>query len=131
MTQPTPSTPVSAPRPGENTWLWLVKIVTGPLLVLILILHLAVNHYLGSMPSGLMTYADVVRYYHNPLIPLIEIIFLVTVVTHSLLGLRSILLDLNPPHALRSVADWLLGLFGIGTVIYGTWLVLTIASRSS
>jgi len=39
MSQPTLSSSVSGPRPGENTWLWLIKIVTGPLLVLVLILH--------------------------------------------------------------------------------------------
>src|SRR5512138_1383438 len=48
MTQST-SSYASAPRPGENTWIWLIKIVTGPLLVIVLGLHLAVNHYLGTM----------------------------------------------------------------------------------
>src|SRR5512141_2165343 len=66
MSQSTLSSSVSGPRPGENTWIWLIKIATGPLLVLVLILHLIVNHYLGSMQSGLMTYDDVVRYFQNP-----------------------------------------------------------------
>src|SRR5690242_6413116 len=59
MSQST-SSYVSAPRPGETSWIWLVKIVTGPLLILVLILHLIVNHYIGSQPDGLMTYDDIV-----------------------------------------------------------------------
>ena len=83
------------PRPGENTWLWLIKIVTGPLLVIVLVLHFTVNHYLGSMSSGLMTYDDVIQYFQNPIIPAIEILFLITVVTHCLIGLRGIVLDMK------------------------------------
>src|SRR5574338_162609 len=103
MSQPTASTYISAPRPGETTWVWLVKIVTGPLLILVFILHLTVNHYIGSLPSGLMTYADIVRYYQNPIIPAVEILFLITVVTHSLIGLRGIILDMNPSRQVLSM----------------------------
>ncbi len=120
---------VSAPRPGETTWLWLVKIITGPLLVLILILHLIVNHYIGSMASGLMTYQDIVHYYQNPIIPTIEILFVATVVTHSLIGLRGILLDMNPSRTVLRAVNWLMMILGISSVVYGIWLVVTIASK--
>jgi succinate dehydrogenase / fumarate reductase membrane anchor subunit len=120
---------VSAPRPGETTWIWLVKIVTGPLLILVLILHLIVNHYVGSLPSGLMTYKDIVQYYRNPIIPAIEILFVATVVTHSLIGLRGIILDMNPSRRVLSVLTWILSLLGIGSVLYGIWLAVTIASQ--
>ena len=132
MSQPTPApTLVPPPRRGENTWLWLTKIVTGPLLLLILILHFTVNHYLGSMSSGLMTYADVVGYYKHPIIPSIEMFFLVTVVTHSLIGLRGILVDMNPTRRVLDVASWVLGLLGVSSIVYGAWLLLTIASRGA
>jgi hypothetical protein len=61
MSQSSLSSPTSGPRPGENTWLWLTKIITGPLLLLILGLHFTVNHYLGSMSSGLMTSSGTFR----------------------------------------------------------------------
>lgn len=130
MSQSTLSLPVSAtgPRPGENTWLWLIKIVTGPLLILLLGLHLTVNHYLGSLSSGLMTHQDVVAYFRNPIIPAIEILFLITVVTHSLIGLRGIILDMNPSRSLLRLVDWLLVIFGVSAVGYGVWLALKIAS---
>ena len=66
MSQPISSPYTSGPRPGENTWIWLIKIITGPLLVFLVLLHLVVNHYLGSLPSGLMTYDDIVAYFQNP-----------------------------------------------------------------
>jgi succinate dehydrogenase hydrophobic anchor subunit len=129
MTQSTSSAYVTAPRPGETTWIWLVKIVTGPLLILLLILHLIVNHYVGSLPSGLMTYEDVIHYYQNPIIPVIEILFLATVVTHSLIGLRGIILDLNPSRTVLTVVNWFLSLLGVFSVAYGIWLALAIASQ--
>jgi succinate dehydrogenase / fumarate reductase membrane anchor subunit len=118
---------ISTPRPGENTWIWLIKIVTGPLLIIVLGLHLAVNHYLGTMASGLMTYQDIILYYQNPIIPTIEIIFLVTVVTHCLIGLRGIVLDMNPARNVLSIVTWLLVILGVSSVGYGIWLAVAIA----
>jgi succinate dehydrogenase / fumarate reductase membrane anchor subunit len=122
---------MSAPRPGENTWVWLIKIVTGPLLVIVLVLHFTVNHYLGSMPTGLMTYDDVIRYFQNPIIPAIEILFLVTVVTHCLIGLRGIIIDLNPSRSTLNIVTWFFVILGISSVGYGIWLALTIASKGN
>jgi succinate dehydrogenase / fumarate reductase membrane anchor subunit len=114
-------------KSGENTWLWLIKIVTGPLLLILIAIHLIVNHFISD--TGLLTYADVVAYYRNPIIPIMEIAFLVSVVTHSLSGLRGIVLDLKPSRALLKIMDWVLVLFGISAVSYGTWLAITIASK--
>ncbi len=129
MSQSTSPLYSSTPRPGETTWLWLVKIVTGPLLVLIFILHLIVNHYTGSLSSGLMTYQDIIRYYQNPIIPTIEILFVATVVTHSLIGLRGIILDMNPSRSLLKIVNWVMILLGVSSVAYGIWLIATIASK--
>lgn len=131
MSQLTIPSSGSGPRPGENTWLWLIKIVTGPLLVIVLGLHLTVNHYMGSMSTGLMTHDDVIRYFQNPIIPAIEILFLITVVTHSLLGLRGIVLDMNPSRTTLNVITWLLAILGVSSVVYGIWLALRIAAQGS
>jgi succinate dehydrogenase / fumarate reductase membrane anchor subunit len=131
MTQKILSSTDTGPRPGENTWIWLIKIATGPLLVLVIGLHFAVNHYMGSMSSGLMTYEDVVAYYQNPIIPIIEIVFLATVVTHCLIGLRGIVIDMNPSRKVLSVVTWLLLALGVFSVGYGVWLAFAIASQAS
>jgi succinate dehydrogenase hydrophobic anchor subunit len=129
MSQSASSPYSSAPRPGETTWLWLTKIITGPLLLLVFILHLTVNHYIGSLPSGLMTYQDIVHYYQNPIIPTIEILFVAVVVTHSLIGLRGIILDMNPSRSLLKIVNWVMVLLGVSSVAYGIWLAITIASK--
>ena len=128
MSQSLSSSRASGPRPGENTWICLIKMVTGPLLLVVLGLHFSVNHYMGSMSSGLMTYEDVIQYFQNPLIPAIEILFLITVVTHSLIGLRGIVLDMNPSQNVLSIVTWLMVVLGASSIAYGIWLALTIAS---
>ncbi|MGE5252019.1 MAG: hypothetical protein ACM3QS_17580 [Bacteroidota bacterium] len=131
MSQPTTSSLVSGPRPGESTWTWLIKIVTGPLLVLVLGLHLVANHYLGTLASGLKSRADVIQYFHNPWIVGIEILFLVTVVTHSLIGLHGILLDLNPSRAFLTAVTWFHVLLGAAAVVYGLWLTFAIVASAA
>lgn len=118
----------SSPKPTENAWLWLFKIVSGVLIVVILILHLIVNHF--TAPEGLLSWAEVVAYYQNPLIPLMEGFFLIFVVSHSLTGLRSILLDLKPSRDLLKAIDTFLVTFGIGVIIYGIWLLLAVMGQS-
>jgi succinate dehydrogenase hydrophobic anchor subunit len=131
MNNSSPLKPITGPRPEENSTLWLVKITTGPLLVLVIILHFTVNHYMGSTSSGLMTYEDVIKYFQNPLIPVVEILFLITVVTHCLIGLRGIFLDLKPSRQGITVINWVLTLVGVSTVVYGIWLALAIASQGT
>ena len=129
MSQTILSSPVSRRRPGETTWVWLLKIATGPLLVVLIALHFTVNHYMGSTSSGLMTYDDVIAYYQNPIIPIIEVLFLASVVTHSLVGLRGIILDLNPSPRALDIVTWLLVILGIVSVGYGIWLALAIVGQ--
>ena len=119
----------SAPKPGESTWLWLLKIVSGVLVITLLFVHLTVNHFVAA--KGLMTYQDVVNYLSNPWIAFMEMTFLVTVVVHSLIGTRSIILDLNPSQSALRAINWLFGLVGVASVIYGVWLIQTIVSHGA
>lgn len=114
-------------KPSENAWLWLLKIASGILVIIILIIHLIVNHF--TAPNGLLSWAEVVEYYQNPLIPIMEGVFLIFVVVHSLTGLRSILLDLKPSRSLMSIIDGALTLFGAGIIIYGIWLLIAIVGQ--
>ena len=110
----------------EKTGLWLYKIIAGLLIVVLLGLHFVVNHLVA--PTGLLSWADVVAYYQNPIIPIIEIVFLIVVISHALIGLRSILLDLNPPARLLHYLDIFFVLLGIGASAYGIWLVMVVVS---
>ena len=117
----------SIPKKREGTWLWLYKIAAGLLIVVLLGVHFVVNHLVA--PTGLLTYNDVIRYYKTPIVPIMEIAFLVFVVSHALVGLRSILLDLNPSNQVLKVFDIFFLLLGSGSIIYGIWLVIQIALK--
>jgi len=119
----------STPRAGENTWLWLTKMITGLLVVILLLVHFIVNHFIAE--GALLTYEDVVAYFSNPWIVLMEITFLIIVVSHGLIGLRSVILDLNLSRRIMSITDWVLITVGVISIGYGIWLALVIASRSS
>jgi succinate dehydrogenase / fumarate reductase membrane anchor subunit len=115
------------PRSGEGAGLWFLKILTGFLVIVVLIIHLIVNHLI--VEGGLLTYADVVRYYQIPIIPIMEIAFLIFVVTHALMGLRSVLLDLHPSNKVLKLINYGLVVLGVGSIAYGTWLILVIVGR--
>jgi succinate dehydrogenase / fumarate reductase, membrane anchor subunit len=117
----------SGPKSGEGMWLWLAKILTGGLVLIILFIHFVVNHLVAT--GGLLTWADVVKYYTNPIIPIMEIAFLIFVVSHALIGLRSIVLDLKPTRSILKVIDWLFTLAGCVAVVYGIWLIFAIVAQ--
>lgn len=119
--------PVS--KPVENAWLWLAKILTGLLIVVVLLVHFVVNHTLSE--GGLLDYAAVVRYLANPWVAAMELTFLTLAVSHSLLGLRGIVLDLHPRPGLLRALDGMLLAVGAGAVLYGFWLTFQIAARAA
>ncbi len=117
----------SVPKAREGTWLWLYKIVAGGVIVILLGVHFIVNHLVA--PQGLLTYQDVLRYYTHPIVPIMEIAFLIFVISHALIGLRSIILDLNPSGTLLRWIDIVFIAAGVIFSVYGIWLVMVIVER--
>lgn len=113
-------------RNSGGTLRWLIQAGLGVLLVVLLSVHLLVNHWVA--PQGLLSHADVVRYYDVPRIALMEILFLVIVIAHCLLGLHSILLDLNLPSTLKTLCTWFLVLVGVIAILYGSRLIWLITA---
>ncbi len=99
-------------RNSTGTLRWFTQAGLGILLVILLGVHLIVNHLVA--PQGLLSHADVVCYYDVPGIALMEILLLAVVTAHCLLGLHSILLDLNLPPKLTTALTW-------------AWLLLSMA----
>jgi len=118
---------ITKPKSREGVGLWLVKIVAGLLIVIVMSIHFIINH--AVVPGGLLTYDDVLRYYSVWFVPIMEGIFLLVVVSHALLGLRSIVLDLNPTVKIAKWLDILLLLFGASAIIYGIWLLIVVAGK--
>ncbi len=110
----------------ESSIIWLIKIMAGLLIIVFLAIHFLVNHLLA--PNGLLTYNEVITYFKNPIIPIMEITFLIVVVAHSFIGIRSILLDLHPSPRIILWINRILALFGLSAIIYGIWLAVMIAT---
>jgi succinate dehydrogenase hydrophobic anchor subunit len=101
----------------------------GILLVVLLAVHLIVNHWVA--PQGLLSYADIIGYYDRPGIVWMESIFLIVVILHCLLGLYSILMDLNLRPAITRIFTVLLILSGSAAILYGVWLIRVIEALSA
>jgi succinate dehydrogenase hydrophobic anchor subunit len=110
----------------ENALLWFIKVLAGGLILVFLVIHFFVNHLVA--PGGLLTFQDVVTYYQNPGVLVMEGCFLTFVLVHALLGLRSIILDLHPSTGLMKIVNIGLILLGVLTLAYGIWLLFAVRS---
>jgi succinate dehydrogenase cytochrome b subunit len=109
-------------------WLWVVQVGTGLLLLVLLTAHMIAQHYVAR--AGLRTYAEVMSWIGNPLVFTVELAFLITVTWHALVGLHGIMLDFAPDERTERILSRFLVALGIGTVGYGTWLLVTLAAQS-
>ena len=110
------------------TFRWLLQAGLGTLLIVLLAVHLIVNHW--AAPHGLLTYTDIIYYYDLPGIAWMESVFLIVVIIHCLLGLHAIILDLDPSPGITRILARLLILAGAIAVLYGLRLIAIISSRS-
>ena len=107
---------------ATSSWLW--KAFTGVALLLLLGLHFIANHFIAK--GGLRDFADVVAYLRNPIILVLEVLFLVVVTTHAMLGARAIVMDFGiSGHAEKRLSQ-ALTVIGVLTVGYGLWLTWAI-----
>jgi succinate dehydrogenase / fumarate reductase membrane anchor subunit len=108
---------------ATTSWLW--QVITGVGLVFLLGFHLVAQHFI--VKGGLRDFADVVTYLRNPLVLVLEVLFLVCVATHAMLGVRAILLDFGLTDRAEQWLSRVLTGVGILTVGYGllvTWVVI-------
>jgi succinate dehydrogenase cytochrome b556 subunit len=111
-------------RERTSSWSWILQAFTGVLLVVLLGLHMVVQHFV--VEGGLRRYQQVVEYLF-----LLEIAFLIVVTWHALLGVRAIILDLGLKPATERKVTAFLSFVGVVTVAYGIWLSATIVSRGA
>jgi len=109
---------------GNLTWVW--QAVTGVALLVLLGLHFVAHHFV--VEGGLRNFQQVQEYIANPIILTLEVLFLVVVTPHALLGIRAILLDLQLSEATEKFIDRGLWVIGIATVLYGFWLTWAIVT---
>jgi len=107
---------------ASSTWYW--QMFTGIALVLLLGLHFIANHFI--VKGGLRDFADVVSYLRNPIILVLEVLFLVVVTIHAMLGVRAIVMDFGISDRAEKRLGQALTVVGVLTVAYGLWLTWVI-----
>ena len=70
---------------------WVYQAISGALVLVLITLHMVAQHFLVS--TGLRNFADVIAWLSNPIMVVIEVLFLVVVTWHGLLGLRAVIFD--------------------------------------
>ena len=106
---------------GSLAWLW--QALTGLLLVILLTLHMIVNHFAAG---GLLTYQDIIQYLSNPIVLVIEILFLASVIFHAMAGIRALVLDFGVSKQTDRSVTWVLWVVGVLMFLYGLWLFMAI-----
>ena len=114
-------------RERASSWSWILQAFTGVMLVVLLGLHMVVQHFVVA--GGLRNYQQVVEYLSNPFVFLLEIAFLIIVTWHALLGVRAVIFDLGLKSATERKVTAALWIVGVVTVGYGIWLSATIISQ--
>jgi succinate dehydrogenase hydrophobic anchor subunit len=117
-------------RGGRSARGWGLTTVTGLALLVLVTIHMVANHFVIESVGGLRSYHQVLEYISTPVIFVLEAIFLIVVTVHAMLGLRGVLLDLDPGPTARRWMDRGLVVLGILTVAYGATLIGVLASRA-
>jgi succinate dehydrogenase hydrophobic anchor subunit len=115
-----------ATQPKTGSLVWITQALTGVGLVLLAGLHFFAHHFV--VEGGLREFAEVQAYIRNPLIWPLEVLFLLLVTPHALLGVRAVLLDLGPSPAARRRIDrffWVVGFLTVGYGLWLTWMIFT------
>jgi len=112
---------------GGGSLTWILQVVSGVLLVLLLGVHIVMQHFVAS--GGLRDYAQVVSYLSNPAVLAAESLFVIVLIWHAMLGLRAVLLDFGfGPRGQALITRGVIAL-GAVTAAYSFWLIATLAAK--
>lgn len=122
------SRPVETGEHGSRVW--RATALSGVALLALVTVHMVANHFVVKEVGGLRTYRQVLEYIGNPLMFVIEGLFLVVVTIHAMLGLRAVLFDYGLSARTRRLVSRGLGVLGTLTIAYGFVLIGVLAARS-
>jgi succinate dehydrogenase hydrophobic anchor subunit len=128
MATRTTSSPPAPTGSRSRVWTWTAG--TGIALLALVTIHMVAHHFVVQQIGGLRTYQDVLDYIGNPVMFVIELVFLVVVTIHAMLGLRSVLFDFGLSERSKRLVDRGLVVLGVLTVAYGFLLIGVLASRA-
>lgn len=105
---------------SRNVIWWYTQRVTGALLVILLVAHFWVEHFMSkTMLRGDISYEAILSRISNPVWQAIDISFLLVALLHGLNGLRNIVLDYSRIGP-RATQVFTLGLVVVG-VVWSWW----------
>ena len=106
-------------RSRGGMWPWLGQRVTAVLVIVTIMIHLILTHYIAI---GHLSYANIGDRLAGGAVVVNDIVLLVAVVFHGLNGLRMVVLDWGlSSSGGRRIFDVVLWLVGIAGIVYGIW----------
>ena len=100
-------------------WPWLGQRVTAVLVIVTIMIHLVLTHYIAI---GHLSYANIGDRLAGGAVVVNDIVLLVAVVFHGLNGVRMVVLDWGlSSSGGRRIFDVVLWLVGIAGIVYGIW----------
>jgi succinate dehydrogenase hydrophobic anchor subunit len=105
---------------------WIGQAVSGILLIVIVLLHMYFHHF---QSGGLLSASEVMTHVSSNAIFILEILFILFVTYHAMLGVRAILFDLKLGDAARRRVTVGLTLLGVVTAVYGVILAVLIRTQ--
>jgi succinate dehydrogenase hydrophobic anchor subunit len=112
---------------SSGTWLW--QALSGIGLLILLGLHMIAQHFVAA--GGIRSFQDVLAYIRNPLIIVLELVFLAVVTYHALLGVRAIVADLGLTRRQESTINRILTVLGVVMVAWGGYLTWHLVARAA
>jgi len=109
-----------------GTWLW--QALSGVGLLILLGLHMIAQHFIAQ--EGLRSFQDVLAYIRNPIILVLELIFLLVVTYHALVGARAVITDLGLTKQQEDTVNRILTVVGVIMVVWGFYLTWFLATRA-
>jgi succinate dehydrogenase / fumarate reductase membrane anchor subunit len=109
-----------------GTWLW--QALSGVGLLILLGLHMIAQHFVAQ--EGLRSFQDVLAYIRNPVIMVLELLFLLVATYHAMLGARAVLVDLGLTRQQENIVNRILTVVGVILVVWGFYLTWFLATRA-
>lgn len=126
QTTATINTTPARPRTALGSLGWIWQVITGAALIPLAGLHMVAQHFM--VEGGLRGFDQVQAYLSNPIAWPIELLFLISVISHALLGVRAVLVDLGPSPRQARWLDIALIVIGVASVAYGAWLTYALVN---
>lgn len=106
-------------KQDSGHWLWFLQRLTGILLVLTLVLHFAVEHFMTYDVGDAYTYSRVIARLTNPWFKVLDMSFLVFAIFHGFHGLWMVGRDYIHGQGARIALAGALVAASIGLLIWG------------